>query len=508
MLDKKAQNAPWGIYDDSADFHRAMARSDCYYGDNSSAVPLYQKTGNPVMIQMLDNNGSEDNKYPHIKNRKLAFKSTAFDGENYWFANRWYNALIKMNRKSGETQYIGTFPGEAIFQTDLYFGCLYFNGKVYFGPQNAKNIAIYDIEKSQFKTMELRALEELNCQLDRVENNTPRFMFVISDDDKYIYLSPTRSYPAIIRINIQSQEAEYITDYLRAIDERYFKFYEYYSFKKCFVDGDILWIPSSKSNAVIKYNMQTKESLMLVIEDNSIENILVNGGYIGEYLWYNGCFWISLVLPSRSIYFGSILQWDSEQNRIIKHTDLKDVVEYEEGYQLSLLRGIYTDRCFWYVSDYSGKSIKINAFTGEIRSSHKFDSLSMLAREKGEHLSYFTTTFSQNNIICLFASSNLGNIINVMIEYDTKNNSFQRFDLELDKRTADVYLEGINKTELLRKLFMNISQTVLYEAQSDSLYNFSEYICKVLNTQKPETVEEYKPCGGEIYTSVKSLIMD
>ncbi len=44
----------WGIYDDSADMDRAVVLSDAYYGDRSSVVYLYQKTGKPVMIQDSD----------------------------------------------------------------------------------------------------------------------------------------------------------------------------------------------------------------------------------------------------------------------------------------------------------------------------------------------------------------------------------------------------------------------------------------------------------------------
>lgn len=41
----------WGIYDDSSDLDRAVVLSDVYYGDRSSMVQIYQKTGKPVMIQ-------------------------------------------------------------------------------------------------------------------------------------------------------------------------------------------------------------------------------------------------------------------------------------------------------------------------------------------------------------------------------------------------------------------------------------------------------------------------
>lgn len=41
----------WGIYDDTADMYRSIALSDAYYGDMSSVVSLYQRTGKPIMIQ-------------------------------------------------------------------------------------------------------------------------------------------------------------------------------------------------------------------------------------------------------------------------------------------------------------------------------------------------------------------------------------------------------------------------------------------------------------------------
>lgn len=45
------RSAGWGIYDDSADLDRAILISDAYYGDGSSVVQLYQKTGKPILLQ-------------------------------------------------------------------------------------------------------------------------------------------------------------------------------------------------------------------------------------------------------------------------------------------------------------------------------------------------------------------------------------------------------------------------------------------------------------------------
>lgn len=44
----------WGIYDDTADMDRAVVLSDAYYGDMSSVLNLYQKTGKPIMVQNVN----------------------------------------------------------------------------------------------------------------------------------------------------------------------------------------------------------------------------------------------------------------------------------------------------------------------------------------------------------------------------------------------------------------------------------------------------------------------
>lgn len=53
-LVKDYREEGWGIYDDTADVDRAIGISDAYYGDASSVVQMYQKTGRPIMIQNVD----------------------------------------------------------------------------------------------------------------------------------------------------------------------------------------------------------------------------------------------------------------------------------------------------------------------------------------------------------------------------------------------------------------------------------------------------------------------
>lgn len=51
---RKFKAEEWGIYDDSVELDRAVVVSDGYYGDWSSVVWLYEKTGKPILIKDIN----------------------------------------------------------------------------------------------------------------------------------------------------------------------------------------------------------------------------------------------------------------------------------------------------------------------------------------------------------------------------------------------------------------------------------------------------------------------
>ncbi|MBR6637837.1 MAG: CDP-glycerol glycerophosphotransferase family protein [Lachnospiraceae bacterium] len=54
QIEKDYIDGGWGIYDDTSDMYRAITLSDAYYGDWSSVVELYKRTGKPIMIQNVN----------------------------------------------------------------------------------------------------------------------------------------------------------------------------------------------------------------------------------------------------------------------------------------------------------------------------------------------------------------------------------------------------------------------------------------------------------------------
>ena len=134
----------WGIYDDTPDMHRAIAWTDAYYGDRSSIVALYEVTGKPVLLQDNDIVSESDEML-------LKFENLYNDGQYFWFTEYRFNSLFRIDKQSWNTEWMGAIPNENALKNRLYNAIALCNGKLYFSPLSANEIAEYSIENGKFR---------------------------------------------------------------------------------------------------------------------------------------------------------------------------------------------------------------------------------------------------------------------------------------------------------------------------------------------------------------------
>lgn len=127
-LEKQYKQEAWGIYDDSFDVNRAITYSDAYYGDNSSLLWLYKKTGKITMRQ----------NYSIIDEHKEKGLSTYFyttNGKKSWVIYYWQYTpyLWEIDNQTGEAILLVKLP---VVDYEYYnYGCLtYFDDKVFIFP--------------------------------------------------------------------------------------------------------------------------------------------------------------------------------------------------------------------------------------------------------------------------------------------------------------------------------------------------------------------------------------
>jgi hypothetical protein len=234
-----------GIYDETPSPHAAISHSDAYYGDSSSLVPMYQATGKPVMIGCL-----------HLPSDEIEFVPVCIfvtDSHIYCTVKN-LNALFRMDKVTWALELVGSFPGEKNY-IQAHYASLYplpteNNGKMYFPPFLAKEIATYSSSSGVFEKI----------PFPRVINGKEiigSFRGSVAYR-KYVFFTPYL-YPAIIRLDTETNEVACFSDWVEPIN-KYRSQPDQPFFMHPVVVGNSIWLVSHLSNAVVEFDMETCSS--------------------------------------------------------------------------------------------------------------------------------------------------------------------------------------------------------------------------------------------------------
>ena len=142
----------WGIYDDTADLHRAICWSDACYGDWSSVTTMYRKSYKPSMIQQLG--------YSMRTDYRLFFEFVALEnGRFYGISQCGFVGLYEMNLTTDEIKCMGELPirhRQPMGDIFEYVALGKSNNKVVSAPFNSRDgLIVYDMDKRSFKYIEI-----------------------------------------------------------------------------------------------------------------------------------------------------------------------------------------------------------------------------------------------------------------------------------------------------------------------------------------------------------------
>lgn len=220
-IDKKVSDKGTVIYDNTSDLHRSIALSDLYYGDSSSVVSLFQNTGKSLLLQDVDVVDYE---------RRLVAAEMYYDGEYIWSTAVDFNGLFRINIQTYKIEFIGQFPNENTEGYRLFCDIAEVNGKLYFCPYNAKNIAIYDKVSSVFITI---PLEKNMRDVDK------KFTSILAYGE-YVYIQGSRVY-TIAQIDTKTSEVAYINNWVKDIQWRKCEEFDYYIQRGCIHEGRLYY---------------------------------------------------------------------------------------------------------------------------------------------------------------------------------------------------------------------------------------------------------------------------
>nr|AGS52806.1 CDP-glycerol:poly(glycerophosphate) glycerophosphotransferase [uncultured bacterium contig00009] len=271
-----------GIYDDTVDLHRALAWSDAYYGDWSSLVAMYEVTGKPILIQLVDENDLINSR----KQVELSIFDIYDDGAYLWFTAIEFNALFKVDKETGNIKYVGSFPGERRSGWRLYTTINENNGKLYFTPCSAVEIGVYDINNDRF--------EKINIGINSEENDVTQVQYLKKFASSFIQNDKLYLIPCCYNKSIVYDIA---TGIVSADENMFLSFKSRYGEHTTSLDSQFYfcWLARKINKSEIVFNLHCNKNIAvrLCLESGDFNEYKVSGEHRtytlvecgGDYIW-------------------------------------------------------------------------------------------------------------------------------------------------------------------------------------------------------------------------------
>lgn len=254
----------YGIYDDSADLHRAIAVSDVYYGDWSSVVSLWKETGKPLLINNVDVTDYQ---------QRLVARNLYFDGDCFWCTALDFNGLFRIEKDTFKIHYVGQFSNEKREGYDLFSKTTECDGKLYCAPCNANNIGIYDKQTKEFSSIPLE-LHEDGC------NKKNKYIEAFAYD-KYVFITGCRIFN-ILKIDTQTNDITVIDNWKTQLLSHKNAEAPYLIAYGCQIE-DKLYFPSRYANAMFAFDMRDCSSEIHLF--NNKNRMYYRGNFIKDKIW-------------------------------------------------------------------------------------------------------------------------------------------------------------------------------------------------------------------------------
>ncbi len=280
QLEQEFSEKKIGIYDNTPDLHRSLALADAYYGDWSSLVPMFGATGKPVMIQdinMFNNDLTEHN--------EISFCEAFFDGERLWFSANEYNGLFYINLKTEKVKHISNFPNEKMEQKNLYNKVAEYNGKLFFIPTYANELAEYNFSTNSFTKIPL--------SVDSYSYKYNAYVLYLN----WLYLFPLNDVPCL-RVNMDTREVFVLDNWNNEIKNYKLKTELGFSvITSAYLLSGKIYVTFGLENIILEYDIEEKCFTKYTLKECT--------GY--THIQYDGeNFWL---LPRKK---ASVLRWNPQ----------------------------------------------------------------------------------------------------------------------------------------------------------------------------------------------------
>lgn len=395
--------------------------------------------------------------------RPLIFENVYDGGENIWFTEYEYNALMKMDKKSHGVEWKGSFPGEPFFQEHLYMATAECGEKLYFAPYWAKEIGEYDLKTETIRKLPVPLPSKKNV----ADYEIGRFIRAARIGKK-IYFIPA-CYPGILCYDTEQKRMDCVDDWVDSIEEIrvspnwYFAEFE-------LVDNKLI-LPCACADAIVLFDVIEGKSK--VIQTSPTHASCKFGGIcrVGDYLY--------LVSEDGTVSKRKVDSIEKEIKRWKVPTSGSNEVE-------------------WYPVRYAGGSIYLfpNGGRCAYRIDGRTDEGGYIPIVKGEkewpgYNFLFLSALWDGSRFYISKGNN-----RCLLEYDPESEKKQEYQLFLPEREQKL-LRGYKEKEFRNQ----IGKKVIAENEADTLTDLFN-ILEMTDSSQRENIKGRLENGRNIYRTV------
>lgn len=191
-------------------------------------------------------------------NRYITTFDAYCNNESVWLFAIEYNALFKKElKKNDDMIYLGSFPNEKFFQWRLYSSVVEFENKLYFIPCSANNLGIYDLNKSEFRSVDIGIEKEDDLENPRYQK---KFVSGVIYNDK-LYMIPC-CYDKLVVFDLKTEVVHSDSLMYTSLKNMYASNTESFSLcwnAKSIDDKRIVYDLHSGTNVLVEYDLEKNE---------------------------------------------------------------------------------------------------------------------------------------------------------------------------------------------------------------------------------------------------------
>ncbi len=198
---------------------------------------------------------------------RLSCGSVFEDEQYYWFAELQFNGFYKVDKSTKKAELLFHFPEEDLAQHALFGAIKKVGDWFVFTPAVAKNIVLYNLKTEDLRSLPLKEVKG-GKKISYNKNRKFSSVFIWGDSAYFI----PNSYPAIVKLNLETFSLTYITKWLpglervlpEELDPRFNVF-----FGRGLVQGSTAILPCGCTNHVLLLNLENNSTKLIELESKA-----------------------------------------------------------------------------------------------------------------------------------------------------------------------------------------------------------------------------------------------